>query len=50
MSEGRARRMFPSTAEAVGYIHCLEFAHCNFKPENILLGRDLSPKLCDFGL
>uniref|UniRef100_M8C0P3 Receptor-like serine/threonine-protein kinase n=1 Tax=Aegilops tauschii TaxID=37682 RepID=M8C0P3_AEGTA len=40
-------------AKGLAYLHheCLEWViHCDVKPENILLTRDLDPKIADFGL
>jgi hypothetical protein len=40
-------------AKGLAYLHheCLEWVvHCDVKPENILLDRDLEPKIADFGL
>ncbi|XBI59305.1 hypothetical protein VPH35_040401 [Triticum aestivum] len=40
-------------AKGLAYLHheCLEWiVHCDVKPENILLGADLEPKINDFGL
>ncbi|PNT62041.1 putative receptor protein kinase ZmPK1 [Brachypodium distachyon] len=40
-------------AKGLAYLHheCLEWiVHCDVKPENILLGGDLEPKINDFGL
>ncbi|KAF6997085.1 hypothetical protein CFC21_013339 [Triticum aestivum] len=40
-------------ARGLAYLHheCLEWViHCDVKPENILLTRDLDPKISDFGL
>ncbi|XBI64983.1 hypothetical protein VPH35_044965 [Triticum aestivum] len=41
------------TARGLAYLHheCLEWViHCDVKPENILLTRDLDAKIADFGL
>ncbi|VAI63358.1 unnamed protein product [Triticum turgidum subsp. durum] len=40
-------------AKGLAYLHheCLEWiVHCDVKPENIMLGADLEPKIADFGL
>jgi serine/threonine protein kinase len=40
-------------AKGLAYLHseCLEWIiHCDMKPENILLDKDLEPKITDFGL
>lgn len=36
--------------EAIKYLHDEGIAHCDIKPENILLTKDNIPKLCDFNL
>uniref|UniRef100_M8C2X9 non-specific serine/threonine protein kinase n=1 Tax=Aegilops tauschii TaxID=37682 RepID=M8C2X9_AEGTA len=46
-------RIAVGVARGLAYLHseCLEWIiHCNMKPENILLDRDLEPKITDFGL
>ncbi|KAK7310150.1 hypothetical protein RJT34_07463 [Clitoria ternatea] len=46
-------RIALGVARAIAYLHeeCLEWVlHCDIKPENILLGDDLCPKISDFGL
>jgi serine/threonine protein kinase len=30
-------------------VHACGLAHCDIKPENIMLSKDGAPKLCDFG-
>jgi serine/threonine protein kinase len=30
-------------------LHATEIAHCDIKPENILIAADFNLKLCDFG-
>ncbi|KAG8094577.1 hypothetical protein GUJ93_ZPchr0012g21052 [Zizania palustris] len=40
-------------AKGLAYLHheCLEWViHCDVKPENILLGENMEPKIADFGL
>lgn len=36
--------------EAIGHLHMQRIAHCDIKPENILLNSQNIPKLCDFNL
>lgn len=36
--------------EAIGHLHMQGIAHCDIKPENILLNSQNIPKLCDFNL
>ncbi|XP_037427286.1 putative receptor protein kinase ZmPK1 [Triticum dicoccoides] len=46
-------RIAVGVARGLAYLHseCLEWIiHCDMKPENILLDRDLEPKITDFGL
>ncbi|XP_031483105.1 putative receptor protein kinase ZmPK1 [Nymphaea colorata] len=41
------------TAKGLAYLHeeCLEWVlHCDIKPQNILLDKDFTPKVADFGL
>ncbi|CAN6461538.1 unnamed protein product [Victoria cruziana] len=41
------------TAKGLAYLHeeCLEWVlHCDIKPQNILLDKDFTPKVTDFGL
>lgn len=46
----RAFAILHAIAQAVGYAHCQGIAHRDIKPENILLDKDGSPYLTDFGL
>jgi len=46
-------RIALGVAKGLAYLHseCLEWIiHCDMKPENILLDKDLEPKITDFGL
>lgn len=44
------RRISREITEAIKYLHDEGIAHCDIKPENILLTEDFTPKLCDFNL
>lgn len=48
LSEPVARNLFVQVADAVVYLHALDFAHRDIKVENILLDGDFVPKLTDF--
>ena len=41
--------IFIKLCGAIKYLHDRSVLHRDIKPENILLGKDLQPKLCDFG-
>lgn len=43
------KKILYGIVNAVNYLHVNQIAHCDIKPENILLDKDLTPKLCDFG-
>jgi serine/threonine protein kinase len=49
-AEHRARLIFRQIAEALNYIHSKDIAHRDIKPDNILIDREFSAKLADFGL
>jgi tRNA A-37 threonylcarbamoyl transferase component Bud32 len=51
LSTDLALPLICQSAEALGYAHATQgVVHCDIKPENILLTRDLQVKLADFGL
>ena len=41
--------IFYRISKAIEYLHSIGIAHCDIKPENILLDENMNPKLCDFG-
>ncbi|CAE7923898.1 Smok2b, partial [Symbiodinium necroappetens] len=45
-----ARQLFHQIADAVAYCHCHGLAHCDLKPQNIVISEDGTPKIVDFGL
>lgn len=45
-----ARQVFNQIADAVAYCHSHGLAHCDLKPQNIVLNEDGTPKIVDFGL
>jgi len=42
-------KIFSKIVQTVKYLHINNIAHCDIKPENILLDKNYSPKLNDFG-
>lgn len=42
-------KIFSKIVKTVKYLHMNNIAHCDIKPENILLDENYSPKLNDFG-
>lgn len=49
-SEKEKRSIARSITEAIKYLHDEGIAHCDIKPDNILLTKERVPKLCDFNL
>ncbi|CAJ1398358.1 unnamed protein product [Effrenium voratum] len=45
-----ARQLFNQIADAVAYCHWHGLAHCDLKPQNIVINEDGTPKIVDFGL
>ena len=48
-SETEKKKIVLKILEAIKYLHQKGISHGDIKTENILLDKDLSPKLCDFG-
>ena len=49
IEDSPARRLFNGISSALFYLHSINVAHRDLKLENILLSKDLTPKLSDFG-
>jgi len=43
-------QLFKTVCEAVLYAHLQGTIHCDLKPSNILIARDGSPRIVDFGI
>ena len=49
LPEKISAKIFSKIVKTMQYIHANNIAHCDIKPENILLDKNFSPKLSDFG-
>lgn len=50
LNESYARHFLHQILLSLRYLHAAGIVHRDLKPSNILVNRDLSLKLCDFGL
>jgi Serine/threonine protein kinase len=50
LTPGDAARMFLEIADALAYAHQRGIIHRDIKPDNILIGKDGTPKLTDLGI
>ena len=49
LPEKISAKIFSQIVQTVKYLHMNNISHCDIKPENILLDKNYSPKLNDFG-
>lgn len=50
LSDVETLRILVKTARALGEIHKSGFTHRDIKPDNIIIGIDGEPRICDYGL
>jgi serine/threonine-protein kinase len=50
MSINRAVDLTIQICQGVGYAHRVGFVHCDIKPQNVIVTRDLRVKVADFGI
>lgn len=49
LPEAEVRQIARQLVSALHYLHAHRIIHRDMKPQNILLGKDSTVKLCDFG-